>query len=85
VATKARPKGLRCPSCNELIEQVYILHTVCERWTVYEREDGALSAYRRYDTVGDTEYVEFDCGCGFSEERIEVVRPILETLEAIEE
>jgi hypothetical protein len=44
-----------------------------------------LAAYRRYDTIGDTEYVEFDCGCNFSEEHIQKVRPILEALEAIEE
>ena len=62
MTTKARPKGLRCPSCNELIGRVYILHTVCERWTIYEREDGALPAYRRYDTVGDTEMLSLAVG-----------------------
>jgi hypothetical protein len=81
---KARPKALRCPSCNEPIEEAYILHTVCERWVVCKDEDGTLSAYRRYDTTGDTEYVELDCGCNFSGEHIEKVRPILEKLEAIE-
>jgi hypothetical protein len=82
---KPRPKVLRCPSCRRPIEQVYILHTTCERWTLCKREDGTLSAYRRYDTTGDTEYVELDCGCNFSEEHIQKVRPILQALEAIEE
>ena len=83
--TSPRQETLRCPSCGHSIGEVSILHTVCERWFVYENEDGTLSAYRRYDTVGDTEYVEFlDCGCSFSEDEIDKVRPILEKLAAIE-
>jgi hypothetical protein len=82
---KPRQKTLRCPSCGHPIEEVVTLHTVRERWFVCREEDGTLSAHRRCDTIGYTEYVEFvDCGCSFSEEEIEKVRPILKALEAIE-
>jgi len=82
--TSPRQETLLCPSCNAPIEKVYILHLICEECSVGRKDDGTLSARRRYHTLVDTDGVWFGCGCRFTEdEEIEKVRPILEKLKAI--
>jgi hypothetical protein len=55
--TSPRQETLRCLSCNAPIEEVYILHMVCEECSVRRKNDGTLSARPRYYTLIDTDAV----------------------------
>jgi hypothetical protein len=80
---KPRQEAFQCPSCNTPVEKIYTLHLVCEECSVGRKDDGTLSARRRYYTLVDTYAVWLGCGCEFTEdEEIEKVRPILETLKS---